>query len=173
MFMEVIRLALIKKCDVCGKEATSNNPMRKTILFFGKDVINGNDKFYQQEVDVCLDCRNELRLLTAKMEYEFVQNKKYSEIDKDSYNIQLTYEEVADIEPDANPKELGYYEQNEGYMMLTEDETVVEGKTYYIQVETYTDNPNELGWFEKSGIDYVVSEDTEVDLAKVYYEKRG
>lgn len=173
MFMEVIRLALIKKCDVCGKEATSNNPMRKSILFFGKDVINGNDKFYQQEVDVCLDCRNELRLLTAKMEYEFVQNKKYIEIDKDSYNIQPTYEEVADIEPDVNPKELGYYEQNEGYMMLTEDETVIEGKTYYIQVETYTDNPNELGWFEKSGIDYVVSEDTEVDLAKVYYEKRG
>lgn len=165
-------MALIKKCDVCGRVATPNNPIRKNTIFFGKDVINGIDKFYQQEVDMCSVCRCELRELTAKMEYEFVQDRKYLKIEKDSYNIQITYEEVTDIEPDANPKELGYYEQNEGYMMLTEDETVIEGKTYYNKVETYTDNPKELGWYEKSGIDYVLSEDVQISLLKTYYIKR-
>ena len=63
-------------------------------IFFGKDVINCVDKFYQQQVDVCLDCRNELRDLTARMEYEFVQDKQYQVINPDEYSVQVTYEKV-------------------------------------------------------------------------------
>lgn len=167
----IIRMALIKKCDVCGVTATSNNPTRKMTIFFGKDVINGNDKFYQQEVDVCLDCRNELRDLTARMEYEFVQDKQYSAINPDTYNIQVTYEAVEN--PTGSPVEQGWYELvNEEYV-LSEDETVNVEKTYYSYVETYTDNPSALSWYEKSNIDYELSEDATVDLTKVYYVKKG
>lgn len=103
----MIKLATIKKCDVCGKKSTPNNPTRKMTIFFGKDVINGIDKFYQQEVDICIDCRNELRDLTARMEYKFVQDKHYSAINPNEYNVKITYKEVES--PTGSPVEHGWY----------------------------------------------------------------
>ena len=50
----MIKLATIKKCDVCGNTSIPNNTTIKMTIFFGKDVINDIDKFYQQEVDICL-----------------------------------------------------------------------------------------------------------------------
>lgn len=164
-----MKVATIKKCDVCGKTSTCNNPTRKMTIFFGKDVINGIDKFYQQEVDVCLDCRNELRDLTARMEYEFIQDKLYSAINPDEYNVQVTYEEVEN--PTGSPVEQSWYELVDGEYILSEDTEVDETKTYYQYVETYTDVPKDLSWYEKSDIDYVLSEDETVDLTKIYYKK--
>lgn len=162
-------MATKKFCDVCHREVTVNNPVRKVNMFYGKDVINGVDKFYQTEVDVCLDCRNELRDKTARMEYEFVQDKQYSAINPDEYNIQATYVEV-DI-PEGSPVERGWYELVDEEYVLSEDTEVDAEKTYYRYVETYTDNPKELNWYEKSDIDYVVSEDEIVNITKVYYKK--
>ena len=49
-----------------------------------------------------------------------------------------TYDEVADPDPEANPKALGWYESNgSGGYVLTEDETVDSGKTYYTKDEEY------------------------------------
>lgn len=164
-------MAIIKKCDVCGRLATLNNPIRKATIFFGKNVINGNDAFYQQEVDMCLDCKNELRNITAKFEYEFVQDKRYKKIDASSYTKEGVYTEVVDIDPSVNPKELGYYEYVDEEYILSEDETVDTSKTYYIKSEVIIDNPSELEWYEKVGIDYVLSADVNVDMSKTYYEK--
>lgn len=165
----MIKVATKKYCDVCHRETTPNNPVRKVQMFYGKDVINGVDRFYQQEVDVCLDCRNELRDKTARMEYEFVQDKQYSVINPDDYNIQATYEEVEN--PTGSPVEQGLYELVEDTYILSEDTEVDETKTYYQYVETYTDVPKDLSWYEKSDINYVLSEDETVDLTKVYYKK--
>ena len=167
----MIKVATIKKCDVCGKTSTPNNPTRKMTIFFGKDVINGIDKFYQQEVDICLDCRNELRDKTARMEYEFVQDKQYSAINPNEYNVQVTYEEVEN--PTGSPVEQSWYELVDGEYTLSEDTEVDTEKTYYKYVETYTDNPKDLDWYEKVNIDYVLSLDEQVDLSKTYYEKKG
>lgn len=166
----MIKLATIKKCDVCGKTSTPNNPTRKMTIFFGKDVINGIVLSAQQEVDVCLDCRNELRDKTARMEYEFVQDKQYSAINPDEYNVQVTYEEIEN--PEGNPKEHGWYELIDGEYTLSEDTEVDTEKTYYKYIETYTDIPKDLGWYEKVNIDYVLSLDEQVDLSKTYYMKK-
>ena len=49
-----------------------------------------------------------------------------------------TYDEVADPDPEANPKALGWYESNgSGGYVLTEDETVQVGTTYYTKNEEY------------------------------------
>ena len=101
-------------------------------IFFGKDVINGIDKFYQQEVDICLDCRNELRDKTASMEYEFVQDKQYSAINPDEYNVQVTYEEVEN--PTGSPAEQSWYEKANIDYVLSLDEQVDLSKTYYIHL---------------------------------------
>lgn len=140
-------------------------------IFFGKDVINGIDKFYQQEVDICLDCRNELRDLTARMEYEFVQDKQYSAINPDEYKVWDSYEEVEN--PTGSPVEHGWYELIDEEYILSEDTEVVIDKTYYRYIKTYTDIPKDLGWYEKSGINYVLSLDEQVDLSKTYYIKKG
>lgn len=167
----MIKVATKKYCDICHRETTPNNPVRKVQMFYGKDVINGVDRFYQQEVDVCLDCRNELRDLTARMEYEFVQDKQYSAINPNEYNVQVTYEEVEN--PTGSPVEQSWYELIDGEYTLSEDTEVDAEKTYYRYVETYTDIPKDLDWYEKANIDYVLSLDEQVDLSKTYYEKKG
>lgn len=49
-----------------------------------------------------------------------------------------TYDAVVDPDPEANPKALGWYESNgSGGYVLTEDETVLDAKTYYIKNEEY------------------------------------
>lgn len=49
-----------------------------------------------------------------------------------------TYEEVEDPDPEANPKALGWYVSNgSGGYVLTEDETVQDGTTYYTKEEQY------------------------------------
>lgn len=165
----MIKLATIKKCDICGKTSTPNNPTRKMTIFFGKDVINGIDKFYQQEVDVCLDCRNELRDLTARMEYEFVQDNKFVQIQNPVGPIE-TYEEVEN--PEGNPQEQGWYELVDEEYVLSSDTEVDTEKTYYQKAEVPVENPKELGWYEKVNIDYVLSLDEQVDLSKTYYERK-
>lgn len=67
-----------------------------------------------------------------------------------------TYDEVADPDPEANPKALGWYESNgSGGYVLSEDETVDAGKTYYIENEEYV-----------TGVIYVYDEDTTSWVAK-------
>lgn len=112
-------MSTIKKCDVCKSTATTSNPTRKMTIFYGKDVINGNDKFYQQEIDMCLNCRNSLRTLTARMEYEFVQDALYKEVES----------------PTGSPVENGYYEKEDIDYVLSEDTEVDESKTYYEKIE--------------------------------------
>ena len=105
------------------------------------------------------------------MEYEFVQDKQYSAINSDEYNVQVTYEEVEN--PTGSPVEQSWYELIDGEYTLSEDTEVDETKTYYRYVETYTDIPKDLDWYEKVNIDYVLSLDEQVDLSKTYYEKKG
>lgn len=166
----MIKLATIKKCDVCGKTSTPNNPTRKMTIFFGKDVINGIVLSARQEVDVCLDCRNELRDKIARMEYEFVQDKQYSVINPDEYRVWDSYEEIEN--PTGSPVEQGWYELIDEEYILSEDTEVVVDKTYYRYIKTYTDIPKDLGWYEKVNIDYVLSLDEQVDLSKTYYMKK-
>lgn len=166
----MIKLATIKKCDVCGKISTPNNPTRKMTIFFGKDVINGIVLSARQEVDVCLDCRNELRDKIARMEYEFVQDKQYSAINPDEYRVWDSYEEIEN--PTGSPVEQGWYELIDEEYILSEDTEVVVDKTYYRYIKTYTDIPKDLGWYEKANIDYVLSLDEQVDLSKTYYERK-
>ena len=166
----MIKLATIKKCDVCGKTSTPNNPTRKMTIFFGKDVINGIVLSARQEVDVCLDCRNELRDKIARMEYEFVQDKQYSAINPDEYRVWDSYEEIEN--PTGSPVEQGWYELIDEEYTLSEDTEVVVDKTYYRYIKTYTDIPKDLGWYEKANIDYVLSLDEQVDLSKTYYERK-
>lgn len=164
------KLSKTIKCDVCGVDATSNNPTRKMQLFYGKNVVNGSDQFYQQEVDVCLDCRNKLRDLTAHMEYEFVQDNKFVPI-QNPVGPTETYEVVEN--PEGNPQEQGWYELvDEEYVLSSDTEVDVE-KTYYQKVEVPGENPKELGWYEKVNIDYVLTEDEVVVDDKQYYVQKG
>lgn len=49
-----------------------------------------------------------------------------------------TYDAVVDPDPTANPKALGWYESNgSGGYVLTEDEEVLDAKTYYTKNEQY------------------------------------
>ena len=49
-----------------------------------------------------------------------------------------TYDAVVDPDPTANPKALGWYESNgSGGYVLTEDEEVLDAKTYYTKNEEY------------------------------------
>ena len=67
-----------------------------------------------------------------------------------------TYDEVADPDPEANPKALGWYESNgSGGYVLTEDEIVDSEKTYYIKNEEYV-----------TGVIYVYDESTTSWVAK-------
>lgn len=157
-------------CDVCGKTADCGNPTRKMQLFYGKNVINGKDVFYQQEVDVCLECRNKLRDLTARMEYEFVQDSKFVLV-QNPVGPTDAYEVVEN--PEGNPQEQGWYELvDEEYVLSSDTEVDVE-KTYYQKVEVPGDNPKELGWYEKVDIDYILTEDEVVINGKQYYTKKG
>lgn len=66
-----------------------------------------------------------------------------------------------------------------GSYILTEDTSVVAGKTYYTRtgneeqtataIQNPTGNPHTSGYYEKYGDEYFISDDTEVDTNKTYY----
>lgn len=87
-----------------------------------------------------------------------------------------TYNEVTP-ETGANPKSEGWYtrtgEAGAYIYVLTNDETVQAGTTYYSK--TAGDNPNAKGWYERSGeagaYVYTLSVDTTANASKTYYNR--
>lgn len=83
---------------------------------------------------------------------------------------QYEYNEVADPDPEANPKALGWYESNgSGGYVLTEDETVDSGKTYYTKDEKYVQGVvyqfNGMEWVAlSSGDSFTPISNEEIDV---------
>lgn len=161
-------MATIKKCDICKKKATSGNPVRNIRIYSHMDVINGQKVYRQVDADVCLDCRNELNDIISVIEYDFCQNKLYTEV-KDVVYPTTGYTEVE--EPTGSPVENGWYVEIDGEYVLSEDTEVDPETTYFIKVTTEGDNPVEKGWYEKVDGIYQLSEDEVANEDTTYYEK--
>ena len=142
---------------------------------------NENDEYILTE---------DITIQDGKQYYE-----KYERIPEDGdffvfiEEVNVSYAQITNPDLTANPKAKGWYELINGEFVLTTDEIIQIGKTYYNKdfdlkavPKRYTvlarevitnidpeDNPQEEGWYELINEEYVLTEDTVVNIEKTYY----